>query len=54
VLYQITAPHFTAALEIEGDKVKRAAPIINYMRDWYLWQVRSYCVRNGWTIDEIA
>ena len=47
-LIQITAEHFCAGVEIEHNKVVRAAPIIKYMKGWYPDEIFDYCDRKGW------
>ena len=49
----IYAPSFTAGVVCEDDKVKRAAPIIKYMRGWTLEQVKEYVARRGWQCEEL-
>lgn len=60
-VYQIHAPHFTAAVEIaplkdgDGDvtgewTVDNAAPILRYMMGWRAESVMKYVDRKGWEI----
>lgn len=41
---RITAPHFCAGVVVG----ERAAPIVQYMREWTLERIQSYCQRKGW------
>jgi hypothetical protein len=50
MLAQITAPHFTAGIELENERVVRAAPIVGYMWGWNRDYVRWYCQKKGWTV----
>jgi hypothetical protein len=50
LLAQITAPHFTAGIVLENDRVVTVPPILKYMWGWHRNYVRDYCKRKGWTI----
>ena len=47
---QIKAPHFTAGLELKGNTITGAAPIIKYMVGWSYFSVRRYCNKKGWEV----
>ena len=47
-MIQITAPHFCAAVVMEGDKVIRCAPIVSYMKGWNTNALVTYCRHKGW------
>ncbi len=49
-LYRITAPHFCAGIEIGG----KCAPILRYMRGWAFLQILIYCMKKGWTLEEVT
>ena len=49
----IDAPHFCAAVELEGEMVMRAAPIVRYMQSWSIERVRAYCEQKGWKHTEM-
>jgi hypothetical protein len=53
-LWQISAPHFCAALIVAGEKVKDAAPILKWSigKDWP-W-VRDYCKGKKWSGKRVA
>lgn len=52
-LYQISAPHMTAGLGIQYDKVRWQAPIISYMAGWSYQKVSDYCKEKGWTLTQV-
>jgi len=47
---QVTAPHFSAGLLLRKGRVHEAAPILHYMKGWYLSEVTSYCAKKRWTL----
>lgn len=47
-VYQVTAPHFVAAVEIRDGVVFDAAPIIKYMIGWEAGRFFSYVAEQGW------
>lgn len=49
-LFQITAPHFVAGLEVRGQKVVRAAPILGWTVGRSLGRVAAYCREKNWSI----
>lgn len=49
-MWQITAPHFCAALVALGTKVLKPAPILNWTRDYTLVELNAYCRRKGWAM----
>lgn len=49
-LAQITAPHFTAGIVLQDDRVTEAADIVRYMKRWSRDRVRNYCAGKGWRI----
>jgi hypothetical protein len=55
-LMQIRAPEprpFTAGLVMQGGKVTRAPPIIEFMRGWNHTRVIQHCNKKGWTLTVI-
>lgn len=53
----ITAPHFTAGVELNHDnEACHSAPILAYMVNaaWTEQRVRDYCITKGWTVEEIV
>lgn len=50
MLAQITAPQFVAGIELDNDRVTKAAPIVGYMKGWRRDSVRSYCELRGWRV----
>jgi hypothetical protein len=50
VCLQIQAPHFSAGVILQDGKVADAAPILRYMKGWYMSEVSSYCMKKRWTI----
>jgi len=52
LLCRITAPHFCAGLRLCRDGNK-CAPILRYMVDWPLSQVRDYCRVMEWKLEVI-
>lgn len=55
VLYQITAPHFTAGIEVDdvSEVVVYSAPILGWMRGDDLRYVQRYCEKKNWSIKKI-
>lgn len=47
MLVHIDAPHFCAGVVVG----ERAAPIIYYMKDWSLSQIKAYCRKKGWKVE---
>lgn len=45
---RITAPHFVAGIA-DG----RAAPIVQYMKDWSPRQIKEYCDSKGWFLEQL-
>ena len=52
-LFQITSPYFCAGFEAKVGHVCRAAPILSYMFDWSIDQVRAYCIKRRWKLIEV-
>lgn len=59
-LYRITAPHFTAGVEVGELQnqllpvvyvVKEAAPIVSWMKDMTLPALEAYCQRKSWILE---
>lgn len=50
---QLYSHHFCAGLVIENDKVKRAAPVLAYMRGWSRAKVEHYATRKRWKVEEL-
>lgn len=55
MLFRIEAPHFAAGGSsirkmglYKDELVVEAAPIIKYMKGWYLSKVASYCKKKNW------
>ena len=54
-IVQITAPHFVAAVVIgSSETVIETAPILRYMKTWGRSDVRKYCARKRWGLEEIG
>ena len=55
MLLRVTAPWFTAGVEIRNGLVWNAAPIIAYMvnNKWTLEKLQSYVTARGWEIENI-
>jgi hypothetical protein len=53
VIFQVSAPGFTAGLVVEGDKVVSAAPILRYMVGWTNARAVTYCLGRSWVIHKI-
>jgi hypothetical protein len=49
VLLRINSQYFVAGVVVGG----RAAPIIKYMSAWSEEQIRAYCQRKGWKVEEV-
>lgn len=46
---QIKSGYFTAGLVFNREgRVTQAAPIIKYMKGWYIGRVHEYCLIKGW------
>jgi len=52
-LYQITAPHFCAGIELRNPGQNRCAPILHYMRTWTLRTIQQYVLSKGWKIKPV-
>jgi len=50
VIAEITAPHFTAGIVLENDRVIEAAPIVKSLKGKTRAQVRDYCLQQGWKV----
>lgn len=48
-MLRIVAPHFVAGIVRGG----QCAPIIRYMKGWTLRQIKDYCAKKGWVIEEL-
>ncbi len=48
ILVRVVAPHFVAGFDLDKGKVKRAAPIIQYMNGWSEQKARDYIIKKGW------
>ena len=53
MLIRISAPHFTAGLEMENWIVTEAAPILKYMKDWKFEEVKRYIDNNRWELEPV-
>jgi len=53
-IYRITAPHFTASIEVEGDICKRAEHSADYMEGKTIWWIMRHCAILDWSIEEIT
>jgi hypothetical protein len=49
----IDAPHFYAAVVLDGERVVRTAPILKYMEGWDYRYVLSYTRRKRWKVIEL-
>lgn len=55
MLYQITAPHFCAGLEVApGGVVYNAAPILRWTIGKQYSYVSRYCQQRGWKTERVA
>ena len=52
-LYQVKAPHFTAAFWVARDGTLTPAPIIRYIRNWSEEVALEYFKRKGWEVVEV-
>ena len=52
IVYQITAPYFTAGLVLIQGIVTDAAPIIRYMLGWQEARMKRYVAHKSWEIEE--
>ncbi len=55
ILCQIKTGYFVAGLTAEQNSqiIKRAAPIIKYMKGWTLARMEGYCIKKGWKFEYI-
>jgi hypothetical protein len=53
MIVRITAPHFCAGLDGDGLGKWEGAPILRYMKDWSLGQIKLYCKKKGWICEVI-
>lgn len=51
---QITAPHAVAGVVVYESKVRRTAPIFEYMYGWTRVYLYEHCARRGWKIVKIS
>jgi hypothetical protein len=47
-IVHIDAPYFCAGVISINDKIIYTAPILNYMKDWSIHRVFSYCKKKRW------
>ncbi len=52
-LYRIDAPHYCAGLEVEGNLVVLAAPILDWAIDMSWPVVHGYFERNGYVVIKV-
>lgn len=54
-LIRIEAPYFVAGLVYneETKKARRWAPILSYMSNWSLDDIRAYCKKRDWKLEEL-
>jgi len=52
-MIRVVAPHFVAAVVLDGDRVTRWAPIVRYMRGWSTVRVECYARRKGWSTERL-
>ena len=50
---RIAAPHFCAAVDLDGPTVTHAAPILSYMRGWTVGKIAAYCLRKNWKWSDV-
>lgn len=50
-VYRIKASHFTAGVIVRAGLVRRAAPIVSYMRGWSIERVLDYARRKGFVVN---
>lgn len=50
---QITAPHAVAGVVIFESKVRRTAPIFEYMYGWTRAYLYEHCAARGWAIKRV-
>ena len=48
ILIRITAPHFCAGMLISSKVTRRYAPILHYMKDWSVEEIKKYCTKKNW------
>jgi len=53
-LYQITAPHFCAGIELRSPGRNHCAPILNYMQTWSLRTIQKYVLSKEWKIGPVT
>jgi hypothetical protein len=51
---RVLAPHFTAAVEVDGQRIVRAAPILAWTIGKRPQDLIAYVMRKGWTYDAAA
>jgi hypothetical protein len=51
MLIRLDMGYALAGVELEADKVTRAAPILKYMRGWTTVKVLEYAHKKGWKVD---
>lgn len=53
MLLRISAPHFVAGVGVTDGKVDMTAPIVGYMHGWIVERVYTYCLKKGWTCEQV-
>lgn len=51
--YRILAPHFTAGIEVSGDVVLQAAPILGWTVGKSFISFRDYAKARGWSLEPL-
>jgi hypothetical protein len=47
-MIRIDSGYFCAGVDLEDDRVVKAAPIVKYMVGWTRRKVESYCRKKNW------
>lgn len=50
-LYRVVTPYFVAGVEVEGGIVRRAAPILGWMKGGHIDKLTGWCRRKGFHIE---
>ena len=52
-MIRVVAPHFVAAIVVDGNKVLASAPIIAYSKKLGVAKFLAYCKRKNWSVEFI-
>ena len=53
ILLRISSNYFVAGIEIKNNKIISIAPIIKYMINWSMPEIKKYCKQKNWKIETI-